>query len=144
MEAESVFWLGLMIVLLVIELATMGLTTIWFAGGSLAAFIASMASAQLWLQIILFFGVSILLLIFTRPFAVHYINKNPGRTNADSLIGKTGIVTEEISNLESQGQVQIQGQIWTARSVKEEVTMKPGEKVVVEEIRGVKLIVRRE
>lgn len=144
MEAESVFWLGLMIVLLVIELATMGLTTIWFAGGSLAAFIASMASAQLWLQIILFFGVSILLLIFTRPFAVHYINKNPARTNADSLIGKTGIVTEEISNLESQGQVQIQGQIWTARSAKEEVTMKPGEKVVVEEIRGVKLIVRRE
>ncbi|MDO4455018.1 MAG: NfeD family protein [Eubacteriales bacterium] len=144
MEAESVFWLGLMIVLLVIELATMGLTTIWFAGGSLTAFIASMAGAQLWLQIVLFFGISILLLIFTRPFAVHYINKNPARTNADSLIGKTGIVTEEISNLESKGQVQIQGQIWTARSAKEEATMKPGEKVVVEEIRGVKLIVRRE
>lgn len=144
MEAESVFWLGLMIVLILIELATMGLTTIWFAGGSLAALIASMVGADLWMQIILFFGVSILLLIFTRPFAVHYINKNPARTNADSLIGKTGIVTEEISNLDGKGQVQIQGQIWTARSAKEEVMIQSGEKVVVEEIRGVKLIVRKE
>ena len=133
-----------MVVLLLIEIATMGLTTIWFAGGAFAAFIVSLAGGQLWLQVVVFLGVSILLLIFTRPLAVHYINKNAVRTNADSLIGQTGIVTEEISNLEGRGQVQIQGQIWTARSEKDGNQILEGEKVVVEKISGVKLIVRRQ
>lgn len=144
MQMESIWWLGFMVVLLLIEIATMGLTTIWFAGGAFAAFIVSLVGGQLWLQVVVFLGVSILLLIFTRPFAVHYINKNAVRTNADSLIGQTGIVTEEISNLEGRGQVQIQGQIWTARSEKDGNQILEGEKVVVEKISGVKLIVRRQ
>ncbi len=144
MQMESIWWLGFMVVLLLIEIATMGLTTIWFAGGAFAAFIVSLAGGQLWLQVVVFLGVSILLLIFTRPLAVHYINKNAVRTNADSLIGQTGIVTEEISNLEGRGQVQIQGQIWTARSEKDGNQILEGEKVVVEKISGVKLIVRRQ
>lgn len=144
MQMESIFWLGLMIVLLLIELATLGLTTIWFAGGTLVAFIVSLAGGSLWMQVILFLAVSVVLLIFTRPFAVHYINKNPVRTNADSLIGKTGVVIEEISNLDSTGQVQIQGQIWTARAQKEETKIEAGARVTIEEIQGVKLIVRRE
>lgn len=144
MQMESICWLGLMILLLIIELITMGLTTIWFAGGALAAFIVSMSSGPMWLQVVLFFGVSILLLIFTRPFAVHYINKNTVKTNADSLIGQTAVVTEDISNLKSTGQVQIRGQIWTARSEKQENEIQAGEKVVIQEISGVKLIVRRE
>ena len=144
MQMESIWWLGFMVVLLLIEIATMGLTTIWFAGGAFAAFIVSLTGGQLWLQVVVFLGVSILLLIFTRPLAVHYINKNAVRTNADSLIGQTGIVTEEISNLEGRGQVQIQGQIWTARSEKDGNQILEGEKVVVEKISGVKLIVRRQ
>lgn len=143
MQIESIWWLGFMIVLLVIELVTLGLTTIWFAGGAFAAFIASMIGSSVWFQVILFFAVSIVLLIFTRPFAVHYINKNTVRTNADSLIGKTAIVTEDISNLDSKGQVQVQGQIWTARSTEEEIKIQTGEKVVIEKISGVKLIVRK-
>ena len=143
MQIESIWWLGFMIVLLVIELLTLGLTTIWFAGGAFAAFIASMIGSSVWFEVILFFAVSIILLIFTRPFAVHYINKNTVRTNADSLIGKTAIVTEDISNLDSTGQVQVQGQIWTARSTEEEIKIKAGEKVVIEKISGVKLIVRK-
>lgn len=143
MQIESIWWLGIMIVLLVIELATLGLTTVWFAGGALAAFIASLAGASGWLQVILFLAVSIVLLIFTRPFAVRYINKNTVATNADSLIGKTAIVTEDISNLESKGQVQVQGQIWTARSTEDETKIEKDTKVVIEKISGVKLIVRK-
>ncbi|MDY3767462.1 MAG: NfeD family protein [Lachnospiraceae bacterium] len=143
MQIESIWWLGIMIVLLVIELATLGLTTVWFAGGALAAFIASLVGASGWLQVILFLAVSIVLLIFTRPFAVRYINKNTVATNADSLIGKTAIVTEDISNLESKGQVQVQGQIWTARSTEDETKIEKDTKVVIEKISGVKLIVRK-
>lgn len=143
MQIESIWWLGIMIVLLVIELATLGLTTVWFAGGALAAFIASLTGASGWLQVILFLVVSIVLLIFTRPFAVRYINKNTVATNADSLIGKTAIVTEDISNLESKGQVQVQGQIWTARSTEDETKIEKDTKVVIEKISGVKLIVRK-
>lgn len=144
MQMESIWWLGFLVVLLLIEIATLGLTTIWFAGGALAAFAVSLTGGQLWAQALVFFGVSAVLLIFTRPLAVRYINKNAVRTNADSLIGQTGIVTEDISNLDSTGQVQIQGQIWTARSEEEETQIPKGEKVVVEKISGVKLIVRKQ
>ena len=87
MERELIFWLVLLVVLLVIEMATLGLTTIWFAGGAAAAFVASILGAGLVVQIVVFLAVSILLLVFTRPFAAKYINKNRVRTNVDRLLG---------------------------------------------------------
>ena len=76
METTSICWLAVFVLLIVIELATMGLTTIWFAGGAVAGFIASMLGANVVIQAVVFFVVSIVLLIFTRPFAVRYINSN--------------------------------------------------------------------
>lgn len=141
MELQSVVWLGLLVVLLLVELATMGLTTIWFAGGALAAFAVSMFTEAVSLQVLVFLAVSSILLIFTRPFAVKFVNKNRVKTNADSLIGKIGIVTAEIDNLESRGEVQVSGQIWSARSKEGKEKLEKGTQVKILDISGVKLIV---
>ncbi len=85
-----IIWLVILAVLVVIEIITLGLTTIWFAGGALAALVVSLVGGPLWLQILLFLAVSIVLLVFTRPLAVRYMNKNQQKTNVDSIPGKTG------------------------------------------------------
>ena len=81
-------WLIVFVACIVIEIITMGLTTIWFAGGALIAAVAAALNAPLWLQIVLFIAVSLALLYFTRPVAVKYFNKDRVRTNAESLVGK--------------------------------------------------------
>ena len=138
----AVFWLVILVVMLVVEFATMGLATIWFAGGALIALIAAALSAPLWLQVLLFFAVSILLLLATRPLALRHLNNRVVRTNADSLIGREAVVTETIDNLQSTGSVQINGQEWTARSAQPEQTIAKGTTVLVKKIDGVKLICR--
>ena len=125
----------------VIEIITLGLTTIWFAGGALVAFIASLLGADLAVQIILFIVVSVALMALTRPLAVNYLKRDRVKTNAESLIGKLGVVKEKVDNLNAQGIVSVEGQEWTARAIDDE--MIPLYAVVeVVEIRGVKLMVR--
>lgn len=141
METTSICWLAVFVLLIVIELATMGLTTIWFAGGAVAGFIASMLGANIVIQAVVFFVVSIVLLIFTRPFAVRYINSNKTKTNIDGLIGQEALVLEEINNIRETGCARLEGKEWTARSVDD--TVIPADTVViVERIEGVKLIVK--
>ncbi len=139
---EGIFWLIVLVVMTVIEIITLGLTTVWFAGGALAAFIASLLGANIVVQVILFVVVSVLLLALTRPLAAEYLNKDRIRTNAESLIGKTAVVKQEIDNLNAQGQVSVDGQEWTARSVEEQVIPK-NVQVEIVEINGVKLMVRQ-
>lgn len=133
-------WLGLMVVLIAIEAATVSLTTIWLAGGSLVAFIFSLFNLPLWSQITAFLTTSIILLIFTRPIAVKYLKVGTYKTNVDALIGTTGIVIMEISEHKT-GQVKVKGQIWTAISESKE-TLPVDTEVVVKAIEGVKLIVK--
>ena len=141
METTSICWLAVFVLLIVIELATLGLTTIWFAGGAVAGFIASMLGANVVIQAVVFFVVSIVLLIFTRPFAVRYINSNKTKTNIDGLIGQEALVLEEINNIRETGCARLEGKEWTARSVDD--TVIPADTVViVERIEGVKLIVK--
>ena len=141
METTSICWLAVFVLLIVIELATMGLTTIWFAGGAVAGLIASMLGANVVIQAVVFFVVSIVLLIFTRPFAVRYINSNKTKTNIDGLIGQEALVLEEINNIRETGCARLEGKEWTARSVDD--TVIPADTVViVERIEGVKLIVK--
>lgn len=137
----TVLWLIALVLLIVIEIATMGLTTIWFAGGALVAAIASSFGAAWVIQIILFLAVSFVLLYFTRPIAVKYFNKERVKTNAESLIGKQAIVISEIDNLQGVGQVTIGGKEWTARTVEDGMRLPVGSVVMVAAIRGVKLIV---
>lgn len=141
MEMESVCWLGLTVILLVIELATLGLTTIWFAGGAAAAFTASILGAGLMVQIIVFLAVSILLLVFTRPFAAKYINRNRVKTNVDSLIGQRAVVTQDIDNLAATGEARVAGKVWMARTEKDSEKIASGATVTILGVNGVKLIV---
>ena len=138
---EGIIWLAILVVVLVIEIITLGLTTIWFAGGALVAFLASLLGMGLPVQIVLFFVVSLVLLLGTRPFAVKYFNKDRKKTNLESLIGAEALVLEEIHNLKASGRVQVNGQEWSARS-SDGREIKCGEIVRIEAIRGVKLMVR--
>ena len=139
--SEVTIWLAVLVVCVGIEIATMGLTTIWFAGGALVSAILAASNAPLWLQIVAFFAVSLIMLYLTRPVAVKYFNKDRVKTNVESLIGRQAIVISEIDNLQGIGQVTVGGQEWSARSVKDDVQLPVGSVVVVRSVSGVKLIV---
>ncbi len=134
-------WLLLTAALLVIEALTAGLTTIWFAGGSIVALILTFLGAPVWLQTGAFAAVSLILLLVTRPLALKYMNKGKGATSLDRMIGREVLVTEQIDNLRGTGEVQVDGQYWMARSADSELTIEKGETARVRSIQGVKLIV---
>ena len=136
-----IYWLVAAAVFLLAEVLTLGLTSIWFAGGAAAAALMAGLKLPLYTQFGVFAVVSVLLLILTRPLAEKYLNKRTIRTNAESLIGATCIVTEAIDNLKARGQVSVKGQVWTARSLSDDLLIEKDQKVRVEEIAGVKLIV---
>jgi membrane protein implicated in regulation of membrane protease activity len=137
----TVVWLTVLVVLVIIELLTMGLTTIWFAGGALVAAVVSLFQAPLALQVILFLIVSAILLFFTRPLAVKYFNKDRVRTNAESLVGRQAIVISEIDNLQGIGQVNVGGMEWSAKTSVDGITLPVGTVATVLAISGVKLVV---
>ena len=136
----TTFWLIVMVLFLVVEAATVGLVCIWFAVGSLAALLAAMCGAQLWLQIVLFLVVSAATLYFTRPLVKRYVNSKVEPTNADMVIGKECRVTETVDNIAGTGAVYVDGKTWTARSENDEV-IPEGTLVTAKSIDGVKLIV---
>ena len=137
----TIIWLILLVILVVIELATMGLTTVWFAGGALAAALLSIPGTPLVWQIIVFLVVSLLLLYFTRPVAVKYFNKDRVRTNIEGMIGRQAIVVSEINNVEGIGQVNTGGMEWSARSSYNNIVLPVGAVVIIRGVDGVKLIV---
>ena len=109
MEKEMLVWLGLMVLFIVVEIATVGLTAIWLAGGALGALIVSAAGLGPGWQIAAFIIVSLLLLVFTRPFAKKYINAHHVKTNYEELIGEVVKVTETVDNLEQTGSAVARG-----------------------------------
>lgn len=134
-------WLIILVVLIVIEIITMGLTTVWFAGGALVAAVAAAVGCNIYIQTLLFAAVSLVLLYFTRPLAVKYFNKDRTKTNVESMVGKQAIVTSEIDNLQGIGQVTVGGMEWSARAVREKHVIEVGAVVTVKQVEGVKLIV---
>ena len=138
----QMIWLGILAVFLIIEAITAGLTTIWFAGGALAAAVAALLGGNLVTQVILFLVVSLLLLVFTRPLAVRYMNRGLEKTNVNDLPGRTAVVTEEIDNLAQTGRLRINDIEWTARAEKDKVVIPSGAIVEITEVRGVKVIVK--
>jgi len=137
----AIIWLVILVILVIIELATMGLTTIWFAGGALVATIVAAVGGNIWIQLTCFVVVSLLLLVVTRPIAMRYFNRDREKTNAEGLVGKQAIVTLEINNLLGTGQVMISGMEWSARSTQDDVKLETGSVVIVRGISGVKLMV---
>ena len=134
-------WLALLVIFVVVECLTVGLVSIWFAGGSLAAMLFAMAGAGGVWQGVAFVAVSAILLVVTRPFVKKYLMNKKVKTNYQSVIGEVAKVTETIDNLNQTGAAFVDGKEWTARSSADAVTMEKGNLVKVAAIEGVKLIV---
>lgn len=134
-------WLAVFVVMVVTEIATLGLTTIWFAGGALVALIISLFNPPVAVQIAVFIVVSVVLLIFTRPIAAKHFNKKMVATNVDSVPGEIGIVSVNIDNIAATGTVMIKGMEWTARTESDDLKIEKGAKVKVLRVEGVKVIV---
>ena len=140
MTGAAIIWLVLLVVFIAAEAATVTVTSIWFAIGSLVAMIAALLGAHVWLQVILFIVVSACLLLSLRPLLRKYFTPRLVRTNVDAVIGTQGIVLAEIDNIASQGKIKLGAMEWTARSSSgEKITA--GTVVKVDRIEGVKAFV---
>lgn len=139
----SIFWLILMVLCIVAEIVTVGLVSIWFAGGALIACFLAMANIHVIIQVIVFLVVSLLLLFITKPLAKEWINKDRVSTNYEGIIGKVVRVTARVDNINETGTALINGQEWTARSISDTIILEQGEVAQVVNISGVKLILKK-
>ena len=137
----TIFWLVLVAIMLVIEIFTLGLSTIWFSLGGVAAAIAAGLNSPLWLQIVLFAGVSVVVMVLVRPFAVKVLDKSRAKTNIDELPGQKAEVIETIDNAKGSGTVRLRGVEWMARSV-DDTVIEEGKVVTIQSVSGVKLLVK--
>ena len=146
---DMIGWMAAFVILIGIEAATMALTTIWFAGGAVTAFLAAVLGVSVQVQLVVFLIVSFILLLFTRPLAMRFVNRETVKTNVNGLIGRRAKVIAKIDNNDPSGAAVIdgtgtavyKGQEWTARSADDAVTIQVGTHVRIKEVRGVKLIV---
>ncbi|WP_408071043.1 NfeD family protein [Butyrivibrio sp. JL13D10] len=141
--SPMVFWLILTVILAVSEILTLGLTTIWFALGALAAFLSCLMGASVPLQIVIFIIVSVIALLLVRPISLKLLGGKIVKTNIDALIGRKVNVSKEIDNIKETGNVILDGTTWNARSFEDDVVISSGETVVIEKVEGNKLIVKR-
>ncbi len=137
---DLMVWLALMLLFLFVESSTVTMVSLWFAAGALAALIVALIGGELWLQAVVFFTVSIVLLASLRPFARKYFTPRITKTNVDSVIGSQGIVTRSIDNIAARGQVKLGAMEWTARSTSGD-SIGEGTLVRVDRIEGVKVFV---
>lgn len=140
MKLAAFVWLGLMILFLIAEGATVSLVSLWFAAGAVVAMFAALLGAGVWLQTGLFLVVSGALLLMLRPIVRRYLVPKITATNVDSLVGATGLVTVAIDNVTASGQVKLGAMEWTARSTTGE-NIPQGTLIRVDRIEGVKVYV---
>mgnify|MGYP004468424939 FL=1 len=140
MKFAAFVWLGLVILFLIAEGATVSLVSLWFAAGAVVAMFAALLGAGAWLQTGLFLVVSGALLLMLRPIVRRYLVPKITATNVDSLVGATGLVTEAIDNVTASGQVKLGAMEWTARSTTGE-NIPQGTLIRVDRIEGVKVYV---
>lgn len=138
--ANSILWLLILAILIFIEIITLGLTTIWFAGGALVAFILSLFFDNLLIELMAFFVISMLLLYFTRPLVLKYFNPRKGKMNQEGIVGRTATVTIAIDNRKAAGQVELDGVVWSAKAL-DNITIEQGTRVKIHGVSGIRLIV---
>lgn len=143
MFSAEMFWVAVIVVTIVVEIVTVGLTTIWMTGGALVALAIAVLGGSLNLQLAVFFGVTFVLLYWTRPIAVKYLNSRRTRTNVEETLGQPVRVIERVDNKEGTGKVNYKGMEWTARSALDEDVFEVDDVVVVQAIEGVKMLVAR-
>lgn len=135
------FWLIVAGICFVIESFTIGFLVFWFGIGALAALVASLFISNIWIQSLIFIIVSSLLLIFTKPLVKKFVKeKDIIPTNVYSIIGKEGIVVENIDTINGVGKVKVNGELWSATSLE---NIEKGTKVKVLKVNGVKLEVEK-
>lgn len=137
----TIFWLAAILVFGIVEAVTVGLASIWFALGAAAAFGVSFFVPSVWVQAAVFAVVSLAAMALIRPLAQRYLTPRVEATNADRVIGREGVVTQEVDNLAATGRVSVAGAEWTARG-EEDIPIPAGTRVQVLRIEGVKVIVR--
>ncbi|MCR5694246.1 MAG: NfeD family protein [Clostridia bacterium] len=136
-----VIWAVVFAVMLIVEVATSGLVSVWFCAGSLVALVLAIFDVPVLWQCVAFTAVSIIALILTRPLAKKFLKKKKTPTNSDRIIGKRGLVCETINNLSGTGSIKVEGLVWSARNVVGTV-IPEGTYVTVESIEGVKAVVK--
>lgn len=139
-----VLWVLLIIAFVIGELISVGLTSIWFAAGALAALLLALLGVGPLVQFAVFLIVSIVLLLSTRSWAQRFINSRTQKTNADSIIGQTIRIAERVSNRDQTGMAIVHGQEWTVRARSNDEVIEKDQNAKVVEISGVKLIVEKE
>lgn len=138
---EAMIWIILIVVFAIIEMATVSLASIWFAGGALAALLASALGLGGFAQFIVFVVVSLVLLFFTRPWALKYLKPRLVKTNYEEAVGQNVCLTETVDNIKGTGVAVYKGQEWTARAFESGKVFEAGMIVQVKEIRGVTMYV---
>lgn len=135
-------WLAVFVIMSIIEACTFQLVSIWFAVAAVVSLVLSLFGLSITVQVVAFLVVSLALLVVTYPFVKKFVNGKKTKTNSDRYIDEKGVVIEKIDNIKGQGQVNVLGSIWTARSLENEVIEKDS-LIKVEKIEGVKLIVTK-
>lgn len=137
----SIIWLIIVAVMIVIEIISLGLTTIWFGIGAVGAAVAAWMGYGIWVQLVVFAVLSVVAMALCRPFAIRYLNRDKEKTNVENVVGKTVVVSKKIDNEMASGEVKLNGIEWTARSEDGRV-IPENERVTVTAVEGVKLIVK--
>ena len=134
-------WLIIAGVLFIGEILTVGFLLLWFAIAAVVAMLVSFITTNIFIQILVFVIVSVILIIFTRPILTKYTKNDNTVTNSNAIIGKIALVTEDISLLNSTGQINVDGEIWSAKTMDPNLTIPKGSKVEIIGIDGVKACV---
>lgn len=140
MNWAAIVWLGLMVLFLLAEASTVTMVSLWFAAGALAALAVSLLGGVIWLQVVVFLLVSGVMLALLRPLVRRFVTPKLVRTNIDSVIGSTGLVTAAIDNVSAAGQVKLGAMYWTARSTTGD-PIPEDTRIKVDRIEGVKVFV---
>ncbi|ALD63913.1 NfeD family protein [Glutamicibacter soli] len=131
-----VIWLAVFLLLAIIEMLSLDLYFIMLGVGALGGVAVALLGGPMWLQVVVFCGISLLMILLVRPIAVRHLKKSPDgfRTNIERLIGEDALILEPTSRL--SGSAKIHGEIWTARSEANSPTMMPGTYAVVRRVQG--------
>lgn len=136
-------WLAVIILTIIIEIITVGLTSIWLTGGGIAALVVCLLGGHWGLQLAVFFVVTFILIYFTRPWALKYIESRKTATNYEEVIGKTVRIIEDVDNVKETGKAIYNGMEWTARAKVDTETFSLNEQARVVGVQGVKLILEK-
>lgn len=139
--SSSIIWLVILAIMIVMEIVSLGLTTIWFGIGAIGAAVVAWMGYGIWVQLFVFAVLSVIAMAVFRPIAVTYLNRDKEKTNIEDVVGKTVVVTKEINNEQGAGEVRLNGIEWTARS-RDGRVIPAEDKVTIVSVEGVKLIVK--